>query len=127
MPTSNVKYPFEVKVLVGLEKLASKLGVSSEVTAFIIQLNDEGKMLKTLDTVNHPYFNFRGDWHEDDEFKSFLFLNIMGHDEYILVKWQGITKDKLEELLNITFRYKDFVSDIDDDATSFPITHKVIF
>jgi len=128
MPKSNVKYPFEVKVLEGLEKLGSDLfGTSSDISAFIIQLNDNAQILNTLDTVHHPDFNFWGDWDEDVAFKSFLFLDVIEHGEYIFIKWQGITQEDIEKLLELNFIDKDFVSVANDNSIAFPMTHNVMF
>ncbi|MFT5350029.1 MAG: hypothetical protein ACI9MF_000844, partial [Gammaproteobacteria bacterium] len=63
MPRSNAKYPYQFKVMQGLNDLALSLfGVTSEVDVFIIKLDDSGEMVSTLNSKENPDFNFWEDW-----------------------------------------------------------------
>jgi hypothetical protein len=128
MPKSNVKYPYEFKVLDGLLKLGSDLfGESHDIEAFIIKLDDSGQILTTFNTDQHPDFNFCGDWDEDEGFRSFLFLDVIERGEYLFIKWRNVSKDHIEKLLNIKFTDKDFLDSTKDDVTMYPNTHNVMF
>ena len=128
MPKSNVKYPYEFKVLEGLQKLGSDLfGESHGIEAFIIKLGDSGQILTTFNTDRHPEFNFWGDWDEDEEFRSFLFLDVIERGEYLFIKWRNVPKGHIEKVLNIKFTDNDFFVSTKGDVTTFPHTHNVMF
>lgn len=127
MPKSNAKYPYQFKVMKGLNDLAHNLFAEpGDIDVFIIKLDDSGKIMSTLNSKENPDFNFWGDWEEED-FKSSLFLDVIDSGEYIYVKWKNVSKKHIEILLNIEFTDKDFVSSISDDITSYPESHSVMF
>lgn len=128
MPKSNVSYPFESKMLQAIEVLGGKLFSSlNQVSVFVIQLNDQGKVLNCYNDRDHAEFNFYNDWQNDGTFQSHIFLDEIDNGEYLYIRWHNVTREKSEKLLEISFLDTDFISFKTGSKMVFPESHSVMF
>ncbi len=105
MPKSDAKFPFHFKIMQGIGELGDKLlGESRKLPGFIVELNSDGHIIKTVSEADNLDFI-----QLDEKFKSYLMIDVIDHGEYIYIKWQDLSKEHIETLLNTKFIEKDFV------------------
>lgn len=128
MPKSNVKFPFEFKVLQNLSELANRLFDNPEnISTFIIQTNERGEVVNTLNIRDNPEFNFWGDWSDEDSSQCYIFFDEIDEGEYIFIKWQNIVKQGMEQLLNIELSDDDFLDPAKNTHIPYPNSYNIMF
>lgn len=128
MPKSNVSYPFESKMLHAFEQLSHKeFGSLDKISTFVIELDEQAEVLNSYNNREHTEFNFYADWQVADVFHSYIFFDEIDSGEYLFIKWQNLSRENAEKLLNISFTDDDFISFKNGEEIIFPESHNVMF
>jgi len=122
MPKSDPKFPFQFKIMQGISELGEKLlGKSRKLSGFIVELNSDGEIIKTVSEDNNLDFI-----QLDEKFKSYLLIDVIDNGEYIYIKWQNLSKENIEKLLNTKFTEMDFIDPI-GNTKDYAHTGSVMF
>jgi len=122
MPKSDSKFPFQFKIMQGICELGERLlGESRELLGFIVELDGDGQIINTVsENDNLDFIQL------DEKFKSYLMIDVIDHGEYIYIKWQDLSKENIENLLNAKFTEKDFIDSM-GNTKDYTRTGSVMF
>ncbi len=122
MPKSDPKFPFQFKIMQGIGELGEKLlGESRELPGFIVELNSDGEIINAVSQNDNLDFI-----QLDEKFKSYLMIDVIDNGEYIYIKWQNLSKEHIENLLNTKFIEKDFIDSM-GNTKDYARTGSVMF